>query len=312
MGSSSYISNLDGEVVQHIEYVPFGEVFLEEKNAKWNTPYLFNAKELDKESGMYYYGARYYDPKTSVWISVDPLAVYNPVMESQFYYDGDHNGGMYNSGNLNTYGYCYQNPILYVDPNGKQVEWGKYWDQTERFLNDAGDVVNKVGENLAPIRPMKQEEVARFESKYGKSDGNPLHDIQRSANALSDVPGDILESLKSLSWEGFKDKFKNASAKEKTEMALTAGIILLSLKKGKIDTKDIAMMGNAGKNFKILTANLLKKAGIDAHELKYEFLGKKAKISEYDLYKHTDTNEVLILKKGGKGDPIHTGEFIND
>ena len=32
LGSSSYITNLDGEVVQHIEYVPFGEVFMEERN----------------------------------------------------------------------------------------------------------------------------------------------------------------------------------------------------------------------------------------------------------------------------------------
>ena len=32
LGSSSYITNLDGEVVQHIEYVPFGEVFIEERN----------------------------------------------------------------------------------------------------------------------------------------------------------------------------------------------------------------------------------------------------------------------------------------
>ena len=43
LGSSSYITNLDGEVVQHIEYVPFGEVFIEERNNIWNTPYLFNA-----------------------------------------------------------------------------------------------------------------------------------------------------------------------------------------------------------------------------------------------------------------------------
>jgi hypothetical protein len=46
-----------------VEYVPFGEVFLEEKNAVWNTPFLFNGKELDKETGMSYYGARYYDRK---------------------------------------------------------------------------------------------------------------------------------------------------------------------------------------------------------------------------------------------------------
>lgn len=44
---------------QHIEYVPFGEVFIEERNNIWNTPYLFNAKEFDEETGMYYYGARY-------------------------------------------------------------------------------------------------------------------------------------------------------------------------------------------------------------------------------------------------------------
>ena len=37
---------VDGEVVLHIEYVPFGEVFIEERNNIWNTPYLFNAKEL--------------------------------------------------------------------------------------------------------------------------------------------------------------------------------------------------------------------------------------------------------------------------
>ena len=44
LGSSSYITNLDGEVVQNIEYVPFGEVSVEERNNIWNTPYLFNAK----------------------------------------------------------------------------------------------------------------------------------------------------------------------------------------------------------------------------------------------------------------------------
>lgn len=64
--ATSIITNLDGEIVQHIEYIPFGEVFIEERNNTWNTPYLFNAKELDEETGLYYYGARYYDPRTSI------------------------------------------------------------------------------------------------------------------------------------------------------------------------------------------------------------------------------------------------------
>ena len=77
LGSSSYITNLDGEVVQHIEYVPFGEVFIEERNNTWNTPYLFNAKELDEETGIYYYGARYYDPRLSLRMNVDPISNYD-------------------------------------------------------------------------------------------------------------------------------------------------------------------------------------------------------------------------------------------
>ena len=101
LGSSSYITNLDGEVVQHIEYVPFGEVFIEERNSIWNTPYLFNAKEFDEETGMYYYGARYYDPRLSLWISTDPLQEKYP--------------------HINSYCYTANNPILFVDPDGKAI-----------------------------------------------------------------------------------------------------------------------------------------------------------------------------------------------
>ena len=106
LGSSSYITNLDGEVVQHIEYVPFGEVFVEERNNIWNTPYLFNAKEFDEETGLYYYGARYYDPKVSLWISVDKLSEEDLKVSS----------------------YCYtdNNPIKYLDPDGnKKHNWIK-------------------------------------------------------------------------------------------------------------------------------------------------------------------------------------------
>ncbi|MDQ6528087.1 RHS repeat-associated core domain-containing protein [Flavobacterium sp. LHD-85] len=122
LGSSSYISNLDGEVVQHIEYVPFGEVFLEEKNAKWNTPYLFTSKELDRETGMYYFGARYQDPKLGIFISVDPLA--------------DKFKG------VSSYAYALNNPVRFIDPTGMSAEdidpptWKAaagevYWDPSD-------------------------------------------------------------------------------------------------------------------------------------------------------------------------------------
>ena len=99
LGSSSFITNLEGEVVQHIEYVPFGEVFIEERNNVWNTPYLFNAKEFDEETGMYYYGARYYEPRLSLWMSTDP-------MQEKY-------------ANITSYCYTYNNPVNFVDPTGK-------------------------------------------------------------------------------------------------------------------------------------------------------------------------------------------------
>ncbi len=43
-------------------------------------------------------------------------------MDSEHYIDGDHNGGVFNHFNHNSYGYCYQNPVRLIDPNGKQVD----------------------------------------------------------------------------------------------------------------------------------------------------------------------------------------------
>ena len=77
---------------------------------------------MDEESGLYYYGARYYDPRFSLWTSTDPLSGYNPIFEVEHYIDGQHNGGVLNSFNHNTYSYCYLNPIALIDPNGKQTK----------------------------------------------------------------------------------------------------------------------------------------------------------------------------------------------
>ena len=80
---------------------------------------------------MYYYGARYYNPRESVWLSADPLSGYNPNNETEHYIDGQHNGGVYNSFNLNTNIYCYHNPVKLVDPNGKQAYFQGMFNQSD-------------------------------------------------------------------------------------------------------------------------------------------------------------------------------------
>ncbi|MFP5471988.1 MAG: RHS repeat domain-containing protein, partial [Bacteroidia bacterium] len=58
-------------------------------------------KELDEETGFYYYGARYYNPQTSIWLSVDPLADKYP--------------------NMTGYVYTANNPVNYIDPDGQKI-----------------------------------------------------------------------------------------------------------------------------------------------------------------------------------------------
>lgn len=79
LGSSSFISDASGLSTQHLEYFPFGETFVEENESSFFTRYKFNAKEQDEESALYYYGARYYDPKTSIWLGVDPMADFSQL-----------------------------------------------------------------------------------------------------------------------------------------------------------------------------------------------------------------------------------------
>ena len=52
LGSTSYVTDADGNIAQHIEYIPYDEVFVEERNSQFSTSYLFNAKELDNETGL--------------------------------------------------------------------------------------------------------------------------------------------------------------------------------------------------------------------------------------------------------------------
>jgi RHS repeat-associated protein len=82
-----------------MEYLPFGETLVDEHINSFSSPFKFNGKEHDEETGNYYYGARYYDPKLIIFISVDPLV----------------------EKTMSSYGYCYNNPVNLIDPNGKMA-----------------------------------------------------------------------------------------------------------------------------------------------------------------------------------------------
>ena len=91
----------NGEVIQKLDYLPFGELWYDKRyDTNWEAPYTFSGKERDAETGLSYFGARYYDSEAGIWISVDPLL------------------DKYLS--FSPYVYCANNPIKFVDPDGRE------------------------------------------------------------------------------------------------------------------------------------------------------------------------------------------------
>jgi RHS repeat-associated protein len=122
------VTDYRGEVYEHLEYTPYGELWVEEVRAGGEkTPFRFTGKRLDEETGLYYYGARYLDPQTSRWLSTDPaMGEYipqAPVDEEARKRNGNlpGMGGVYNTVNLHVYHYAGNNPIKYIDPDGEWV-----------------------------------------------------------------------------------------------------------------------------------------------------------------------------------------------
>ncbi|GEM_PF-628518 len=116
IGTAQLITDHDGNEYERFENTPYGEtwidVTIQGTTSEEYVPYKFTGKEKDKETGLYYFGARYYDSKYSMWISTDPaISDFMSGSKSGL-------GGIYNSINFNVYHYASNNPLKYIDPDG--------------------------------------------------------------------------------------------------------------------------------------------------------------------------------------------------
>jgi RHS repeat-associated protein len=118
VGNVLVVTNAQGAVVEEHDYLPFGEELCGTVPCSTLTggqPRRFTGKERDAETGLDYFGARYYGSKIGRFTAVDP--VYN------------WNANLLDPQRWNRYAYAKNNPLRFVDPNGEDVGEAAAWVQ---------------------------------------------------------------------------------------------------------------------------------------------------------------------------------------
>ena len=110
------------------DYYPFG-LQLQATQAGHEATFTFTNKQLDQDGGLdwYYFGARFYDAEVGRFLGVDPLAGKYPA--------------------LNPYHYTMNNPLIYVDPDGRFIEFAN--GSTPEFRRNFANAVNYLNSNGA-------------------------------------------------------------------------------------------------------------------------------------------------------------------
>jgi len=190
LGSASVITDGSGNLREHIEYFAFGETWVQEGASK-KTPYMYTGKELDQETGLYYYGARYYDPRTSVWQSVDPiLEKYLPSGDPEKDKNLPGMGGFFNSGNLAGYTQSHNNPVRYVDPDGNAVNYdgnvlfnGALINAIEKFNTNLGSFLETDNSNFE-VKIRGGDRFLNDNKVFSMSNGNPINTSTNTSHAV--------------------------------------------------------------------------------------------------------------------------------
>ena len=129
VGTLRAVADTSGNVVKRIDYDTFGNV-INDSNPSFQVPFRFAGGLYDKHTELIRFGHRDYDPKTGRWTAKDPI----------FFAGGD----------INLYGYCLNDPVNFVDPEG--LEWYRQQNDTYDFGREGswispGDPTSRFMEN---------------------------------------------------------------------------------------------------------------------------------------------------------------------
>ena len=151
LGSASWITDGDGIPVQHLQYLPYGEPFVNQRAAgsTYRERFTFTGKERDEETGYSYFGARYMDHELmTMWLSVDPMSDKYP--------------------SISPYAYCAWNPIKLVDPDGREITL---------WIEDGSGNIYEYKPNMTPTGDAAaQQQIQTLNEMYSSSLGQEMLD----------------------------------------------------------------------------------------------------------------------------------------
>jgi len=166
LGSIVALTDSSENILSTYEYDAFGEIL--EETGMLSNPYRFTGREYDEESGFYYYRARYYDPGTGRFTSIDPIR--GCILPPQ---------------TINQYVYVMNNPTSFVDPDGRGF-LKKLWKAVVtvyEFIVGAKKALDD-GEAAQKKKVNELERIARGEAE----DDDAVKAAQRQrAGAISDA-----------------------------------------------------------------------------------------------------------------------------
>ena len=196
LGSACLELDVQGDIISYEEYHPFGTTSYCAMNSNIEVSlkrYRYCGKERDEETGLYYYGMRYYAAWLCRFVSVD-------IMQ-------------FEQSDKNPYHYCSNNPINRVDPTGNVDDKWDYDKETNTLTwvsNEGGDETQYVNNTPLPALPAIALSVSTEDFiKGAKELGITVNTEERPVNvnqlSLSEKGANFIKSWEKLRLKPYND-----------------------------------------------------------------------------------------------------------
>jgi RHS repeat-associated protein len=206
LGSIRFTTGNGDTIAAARNYYPYGELQQEYINSSYNARYKFTGKERDTESGLDYFGARYYNSELGRWYSVDPLASKYPGWSS--------------------YNYCGNNPLNRIDYDGRgffiddmlggellagaAIATGVFiLVKTTQAIYNSKDIGRAVNDAIATTGKVMSGYINGAKNLFSKKEAPKANNGKASQHGKKDHDNKVNDIIKKMKEKGYEDIRKN-------------------------------------------------------------------------------------------------------